>query len=212
MTPRAPKPQFIVALTACIALGACSRPSDPALPGAAPPQDGVAPGAASPDGSAAAGGHTGAATEAAGRPAGRGPASAAAVSSATEPPPLPNLMTRLGFESDGTAALDDFVHLPPGATGESGEFRRGTDTVRVALIRYPNPRFAAPHVTDIDERRRVLPHPHEAVASYDRFVVHIVARDLETADAVARQASDALGWTSVDAPAAGTSSGEGSGE
>ncbi|MCB9506927.1 MAG: hypothetical protein H6698_04345 [Myxococcales bacterium] len=191
-------------LAGIVALGAvasgCSPGRDPAPTEAAEPADGSATTAANPDDPPAPPAATGAPSE--------NPAPGAAHAAVTEPPPLAGLMARVGFDPDGAAALDDFVHLPPGATGESGEFRRGTDTVRVALIRYPNPRFAAPHVTDIDERRRVLPHPHEAVASRDRFVVHVVARDLATADAVARDVSVALGWAATEAPTGTATRGE----
>lgn len=114
------------------------------------------------------------------------------------PPPLPELMARLGYHDATEVALAEFVPVPPGATGEAGAFGRGESTVRVALVRYANARFAGPHVRDLEERRMVLPQSGEAVLHAGRFVVHIEALDRATADGVASQLRTALRWPPAD--------------
>lgn len=110
------------------------------------------------------------------------------------PPTLPSLMRQAGFERASQADLADFVHLPPGAEGEAGVFGEGERAVRIALIAYPNPRYVRPHVTDVQERIRVLPNPREAVLHHHRWVVHLMAVDRATADESARRIQAVLGW------------------
>lgn len=114
------------------------------------------------------------------------------------PPPLPELMARLGYHDATEVALAEFVPVPPGATGEAGAFGRGESTVRVALVRYANARFAGPHVRDLEERRMVLPQSGEAVLHAGRFVVHIEALDRAAADELASQLRAALRWAPAD--------------
>jgi hypothetical protein len=141
--------------------------------------------------------------------AGSGDAAAAAASEAPAPaspasapvavpPALPELMARLGYHDATEVALAEFVPVPPGATGEAGAFGRGESTVRVALVRYANERFAGPHVRDLEERRLVLPTSGEAVLNAGRFVVHIEALDRATADAVAAELRAALRWAAPE--------------
>lgn len=114
------------------------------------------------------------------------------------PPPLPDVMQRLGYTDPTEVALAEFVPVPPGATGEAGAFGRGERTVRVALVRYANERFAGPHVRDLAERRALLPDSGEAYLHAGRFVVHIEAVDRATADALAAELADALRWPRQD--------------
>ncbi|MFT6395565.1 MAG: hypothetical protein ACJAYU_000307 [Bradymonadia bacterium] len=103
-------------------------------------------------------------------------------------------MRQAGFERASEADLADFVHLPPGAEGEAGVFGEGNRAVRIALISYPNPRYVRPHVTDVQERIRVLPNPREAVLHHHRWVVHLMAVDRATADDTAERIRTVLGW------------------
>ena len=121
---------------------------------------------------------------------------AAALDTAEElaPPTLPSLMRQAGYDRASEASLADFVHVPPGAEGEAGVFGEGERAVRVAMIAYPNPRYVRPHVTDVQERIRVLPNPREAVLHHHRWVVHLMAVDKETADETAERLREVLGW------------------
>lgn len=113
------------------------------------------------------------------------------------PPELLVVMRAIGYADAQPSDLAEFVPVPPGATGEAGNFGDGEREVSVALLRYPNPRYARPHVTDVQERRLVLPATGEAVISDGRFVIHIMATNRETADAVASALASELDW-SVD--------------
>lgn len=110
------------------------------------------------------------------------------------PPPLVEIMRRVGYTDASEADLAEFVHLPPGADGEAGSFGDGAGEARVAFVRYPNPRYARPHVTDIMERRRLLPELGEAIVSDGRYVAHVRAANRATADAVADRIADSLAW------------------
>lgn len=116
------------------------------------------------------------------------------------PPDLVTLMRAIGFADAMPADLADFVHVPPGAEGEAGSFGGSEGEVRVALVRYPNPRYARPHRTDVEERRRVVPDLGEAVAQQGRFVVHVRAAQRSRADQVVAAIVEELGWDEVSAP------------
>ncbi len=96
--------------------------------------------------------------------------------------------------STAEADLAEFVHLPPGAEGTAGAFGGGAAQVRVAVVGYPNPRYAAPHVSDIRERVRVIPSAREAVATHGRWVIHVLAVDRATAEDVRDRLVEFLGW------------------
>jgi len=117
-----------------------------------------------------------------------------------EPPPLVEIMRRAGYTDAADADLAEFVHVPPGAEGEAGSFGDGEGEARVAFVRYPNDRYARPHVTDVAERRRILPELGEAIVAEGRFVAHVRAVDRVTADAVANRIADSLGWSPVASP------------
>lgn len=119
---------------------------------------------------------------------------AAAVDDTPPPPSLPALMRRVGYVEADSADLADFVHLPPGATGQAGAFGHDEETVRVALISYPNSRYARPHFVDVQTRVNVLPNPREAALVNGRYLVHIMARDLDTANRVRDQIAETLQW------------------
>jgi len=110
------------------------------------------------------------------------------------PPPLEEWMRAVGYTDRSEIALDQFVHTPPGATGEAGTFGRGDQTVRVASIAYPNERYARPHVTDIEERMRLLPESGDAVAAHGRFVIQVSASSRERADEVRDAMVQHAGW------------------
>ncbi len=122
------------------------------------------------------------------------PAPMAAGSDVQDPPSLPVMMRQIGFDDASEADLAEFVHLPPGAEGTAGAFGGGAAQVRVAVVGYPNPRYAAPHVSDIRERVRVIPSAREAVATHGRWVIHVLAVDRATAEDVRDRLVEFLGW------------------
>ena len=156
---------------------ACSRPSEPT---AEPSAAADAPRAVAEEGSA----------EEAEEPEAEGSADA----DTPAPPPLERLMRDLGYDDPSEAQLADFVPVPPGATGEAGVFGRGDETLRVALFRYPNPRFAGPHVRDLEERRALLPDGGEAFVARGPYVIHVEAIDRARADEAAAEIRARLRW------------------
>lgn len=175
------------ALAVAVALAGCSRSETPQEPGSG---SGAAE-AAPAEGSAPAAGADSAGTP---PPAIAAPPAPDEGSGVAVPPSLPALMRRVGFVEAGPEDLAAFVHLPPGAEGQAGVFGEGDRAVRVALIAYPNPRYVAPHLSDVQERVRVLPNPREAAVAHDRFIVHVMAVDRATADEVAGRIAETLGW------------------
>jgi hypothetical protein len=111
-----------------------------------------------------------------------------------EVPSLDSLMRRAGFGGAGQVRPDEFVPVPPGATAEAGSFDNAERSVRAVLVRYPNPRYARPHVTDVLERRRLLPQSGDAVLSRGAVVIQLQAATRESADALAAELQRLLEW------------------
>ena len=107
-------------------------------------------------------------------------------------PDLVALMRGAGWPDASPAELLDFVPVPPGAVGQAAIFGSGTEQVRVAVILYANDRFAQPHRTDVEERRRLLPDLPEAVAQLGPLVVHVRASERERAEALAAELADRI--------------------
>lgn len=106
-------------------------------------------------------------------------------------------MRRAGFAGAGEARADEFVPVPPGATAEAGSFDNAERSVRAVLVRYPNPRYARPHVTDVLERRRLLPQSGDAVLSRGAVVIQLQAATREIADGLAVELQRLLEWPAV---------------
>lgn len=116
---------------------------------------------------------------------------------AVDVPSLESLMRRAGFAGAGEARADEFVPVPPGATAEAGSFDNAERSVRAVLVRYPNPRYARPHVTDVLERRRLLPQSGDAVLSRGPVVIQVQAATREIADGLAVELQRLLEWPAV---------------
>jgi hypothetical protein len=124
-----------------------------------------------------------------------GAADASPAAAADDVPPLESLMRRAGYARQEELAMDAFVPVPPGARAEAGTFGApGGETARVLLVVYANRHFARPHVTDVLERRRLLPSQGDAVLSLDAVVVQIATGDRAAADALADRLQQLLGW------------------
>lgn len=181
-TSRLVAPLFLASLLFGMVGGACSRGgstdgASPAVAGGA-----VAPSAGEGSGAPAPGEEVVAApTEDAGT---------AAVEREQRLPDLVALMRAEGWPDATAAELLEFVPVPPGAEGHAGIFGREREQVRVALILYANERFARPHVTDVEERRRVVADLPEAVARSGRLVVHVRASSRGDAEALAARLMD----------------------
>ena len=109
-------------------------------------------------------------------------------------PDLVAVMRSVGFPESASADLADFVPVPPGAEGVAGTFVEGSTEVRVAVILYPNEQYARPHVTDVEQRLRVVPGTPEAVRRSGTMVVHVRAADPARATEVADGVAAQLGW------------------
>jgi hypothetical protein len=136
------------------------------------------------------------------------PAEAPAAGSGTTPgdgssaaaidvPSLESLMRRAGFGGAGQARPDEFVPVPPGATAEAGTFDNAERSVRAVLVRYPNARYARPHVTDVLERRRLLPQSGDAVLSQGPVVIQLQAATRDVADTLANELQRLLEWPAL---------------
>ena len=112
----------------------------------------------------------------------------------TEIPSLVPMMQGIGFASGEDVDLAEFVHAPPAARAEAGSFGDGAEQVRVALIVYPNPRYAEPHFNDVRERVAVIPGSGEAVLMHGVSVIHLRAVDRDTAVRVRDRLAVSLGW------------------
>ncbi len=113
-------------------------------------------------------------------------------------PSLVPMMRELGYTSAEEIDLAEFVHAPPAAHAEAGSFGNGAQQVRVALVIYPNDRYAAPHFNDVRERLAVVPELGEAVLMHDTAVIHIRAVDRQTALQTRDALASALSWAVED--------------
>ena len=97
------------------------------------------------------------APEAAGSGSGSGsgaaPAAGAAVVPAPDkllpPPDLAAWVAPAGFTKGAAVAPTDFVPLPPGALAAAFRFEATDSSVQALAVRYPNERYARPHVSDV---------------------------------------------------------------
>jgi hypothetical protein len=84
---------------------------------------------------------------------GAAPAAAAAVVPAADkllpPPDLAAWVAPAGFTKGAAVAPTDFVPLPPGALATAFRFEASDSAVEALAVRYPNERYARPHVSDV---------------------------------------------------------------
>jgi hypothetical protein len=168
-------------------------------PGGSDPQPASASGSGAAVETAPAAGSTAAA-----QPSGEGSGSASvpgsaegSAAAAADVPSLESLMRRAGFGGAGQVRADEFVPVPPGATAEAGTFDNAERSVRAVLVRYPNARYARPHVTDVLERRRLLPQSGDAVLSQGAVVIQLQAATRVVADTLANELQRLLDWPAL---------------
>lgn len=126
------------------------------------------------------------------------PTAEPAAARAAEPAPLVDLvalMREVGFADARPEDLAQYVPVPPGAVGAAGSFAGPEGEVRVALIRYANPNYVRPHLSDLEERRRVIEQLAEAWANDATTVLHVKAIDRATAERVRDAIVARLGWS-----------------
>jgi hypothetical protein len=84
---------------------------------------------------------------------GAAPAAAAAVVPAADkllpPPDLAAWVAPAGFTKGAAVVPTDFVPLPPGALATAFRFEASDSAVEALAVRYPNERYARPHVSDV---------------------------------------------------------------
>lgn len=111
------------------------------------------------------------------------------------------LLTRAGFVAQGELQVDEFVPVPPGATATAATFGRGDWTARAVLVRYPNPQYARPHVTDVLERRALVPDSGDAVLARANTVLQLRLGSRTQADALVEELRVLLQWEHAVDPA-----------
>jgi len=85
-------------------------------------------------------------------PAAPAPGAAAVVPVPSKPLPPPDLaawVAPAGFTKGALVAPADFVPLPPGALAVANRFDATDSSVEALAVRYPNERYARPHVSDV---------------------------------------------------------------
>lgn len=129
------------------------------------------------------------------------PSSTADVAEEAAPIELESLLRRAGFEPGDEIEVYEFVPVPPGATASAATFGRGTLEARIVAVNYPNPQYARPHVTDVLERRALLPTGGDAVLARGSQVIQLRLLEREAADALADELRVLLQWPELVDPA-----------
>ena len=141
---------------------------------------------------------------------GAAPAAAAAVVPVPDKPlPPPDLgawVAPAGFTKGAAVAPTDFVPLPPGALATAFRFEASDSAVEALAVRYPNERYARPHVSDVRTPDPGGSKVARKVVQNGSLVVEVRGAD---PTAVARFASAVATGLGIppEAPAAGSGSG-----
>lgn len=140
---------------------------------------------------------------------GAAPAAAAVVPAPDKllpPPDLTAWVAPAGFTKGGPVAPTDFVPLPPGALATAFRFEASDSAVDALAVRYPNQRYARPHVSDVRTPDPGGSKVARKVVQNGSLVVEVRGADPA---AVARFASAVATGLGVppEAPAAGSGSG-----
>ena len=141
---------------------------------------------------------------------GAAPAAAAAVVPAPDkllpPPDLGAWVAPAGFTKGAAVAPTDFVPLPPGALATAFRFEASDSAVEALAVRYPNERYARPHVSDVRTPDPGGSKVARKVVQNGSLVVEVRGAD---PTAVARFASAVATGLGIppEAPAAGSGSG-----
>ncbi len=182
-----------LALSLVCAMTACDRPAEP----------GEQPHGATAAVLAGSAGVASADTEASAEPPGE-PAEASTEAAPTgegvPPVDLQSLLRRAGFVPGEEIAVDEFVPVPPGATASAATFGRDAQQARIVAVNYPNPQYARPHVTDVLERRALLPMGGDAVLARGSQVIQLRLLDREQADELAEELRVLLQWPELVDP------------
>ena len=142
---------------------------------------------------------------------GSGAAPATAASERPEPnhkapPDLAAWVASAGFTKGAAVAPPDFGPLPPGALATAFRFEASDSAVEALAVRYPNERYARPHVSDVRTPDPGGSKVARKVVQNGSLVVEVRGADPA---AVARFASAVAKGLGVppEAPAAGSGSG-----
>jgi hypothetical protein len=107
---------------------------------------------------------------------------------------LESLLLRAGYAAGDEIAVDEFVPVPPGAVANAATFGRDGLDARILVVSYPNPQYARPHVTDVLERRALLPTGGDAVLARGTEVIQLRMLDRAAADQLAEELRVLLQW------------------
>ena len=133
-------------------------------------------------------------------------ASAQATGKLLPPPDLAAWVASAGFTKGAAVAPADFVPLPPGALAAAFRFEATDSTVEALAVRYPNERYARPHVSDVRTPDPGGSKVARQVVQNGSLVVEVRGADPAAVARFASAVATGLG-VAPDAPAAGSGSG-----
>ena len=140
------------------------------------------------------------------------PAAAAAVVQAPgkllPPPDLAAWVAPAGFTKGAVVAPTDFVPLPPGALAPAFRFEATDSSVEALAVRYPNERYARPHVSDVRTPDPGGSKVARKVVQNGALVVEVRGADPAAVARFASAVATGLG-VAPEPPAAGSGSGSG---
>ena len=141
---------------------------------------------------------------------GADPAASAAVVPAPDkllpPPDLTAWVAPAGFTKGAAVAPTDFVPLPPGALATAFRFEASNSAVEALAVRYPNERYARPHVSDVRTPDPGGSKVARKVVQKGSLVVEVRGADPAAVARFAAAVATGLG-VAPEAPAAGSGSG-----
>lgn len=140
---------------------------------------------------------------------GAAPAAAAVVPAPDKPLPPPDLgawVAPAGFTKGAAVAPTDFVPLPPGALAAAFRFEATDSSVEALAVRYPNERYARPHVSDVRTPDPGGSKVARQVVQNGSLVVEVRGADPAAVARFASAVATGLG-VAPEAPAAGSGSG-----
>ncbi len=122
------------------------------------------------------------------------------------PPDLAAWVAPAGFTKGAAVSPADFVPLPPGALATAFRFEANDSSIEALAVRYPNERYARPHVSDVRTPDPGGSKVARKVVQKGSLVVEVRGADPAAVARFASAVATGLG-VAPEAPAAGSGSG-----